>query len=56
MASLRVIRGNKYRLPAGMTPNEWAEKVFALMDEGYSQDEAKTRVMEEAEDDGTGTN
>lgn len=44
----RVLTGNKHSLPAGMSPQEWAARVFALMDEGLSQDEAKRRVSAEA--------
>jgi hypothetical protein len=31
-------------MPGGLEPLEWAELVFALMDEGYSQNDAKVMV------------
>ena len=38
------ITGNKNNVPGGLEPLEWAELVFELMDEGYSQNDAKVMV------------
>lgn len=55
--AIRVITGNKNRMPGGIYPTEWAARVFALQDEGYDQDTAKEMVRQqieeqEQEDDG----
>lgn len=46
---MRVLTGNKHRLPGGLSPQEWARRVFAHMDEGMSHDEAKRAVVAECE-------
>ena len=40
----RVLTGRKDNIPEGLTPMEWAEEVFELMDEGYNQNDAKIIV------------
>lgn len=46
----RVLRGNKRDLPAGMSPFEWANRVFAVMDDqGVGQQEAKQIVKDRIE-------
>ena len=40
----RVLTGNKHNIPDGLDPVEWAEEVFSLMDDGYSQNDAKAIV------------
>ena len=36
--------GNKYDIPGGLEPLEWANEVWAVMDDGYSQNDAKAIV------------
>ena len=45
----RALRGNKYDLPGGLEPVEWANQVWALMDQGHSEDAAKRVVKEKYE-------
>ena len=40
----RVMSGNKYDIPGGLEPLEWANEVWAVMDDGYSQNDAKAIV------------
>ena len=40
----RVLTGRKDNIPEGLEPLEWANEVFGLMDEGYSQNDAKVIV------------
>ena len=41
----RVISGNKNNIPGGLEPLEWANEVWAVMDdEGVSQNDAKVIV------------
>ena len=41
----RVMSGNKYDIPGGLEPLEWANEVWAVMDEqGLSQNDAKVVV------------
>ena len=40
----RVISGSKNNIPGGLEPLEWANEVWAVMDEGYSQNDAKVVV------------
>ena len=40
----RVLTGNKNNIPSGLDPVQWAEEIFALMDDGYSQNDAKAIV------------
>jgi hypothetical protein len=40
----RVLTGRKDNIPEGLAPLEWAGEVFQLMDEGYSQNDAKVIV------------
>ena len=49
---VRVLKGNKRDMPTGMTPFEWANEVFAVMDDrGVDQVEAKRIVQERHNDD-----
>ena len=40
----RVMSGNKHNIPGGLEPLEWANEVWAVMDDGYSQNDAKAIV------------
>jgi hypothetical protein len=40
----RVLTGNKDNIPNELDPIAWAEEVFSLMDDGYSQNDAKSIV------------
>ena len=40
----RVLTGRKDNIPGGLDPLQWAGEVFQLMDEGYSQNDAKVIV------------
>ena len=40
----RVITGRKDNIPENLDPLQWAGEVFRLMDEGYSQNDAKVIV------------
>ena len=40
----RVLKGNKDNIPDELDPVAWAEEVFSLMDDGYSQNDAKAIV------------
>ena len=40
----RVISGNKNNVPGDLDPLAWANEVWALMDEGVSQNDAKVIV------------
>ena len=40
----KVLTGRKDNIPGGLDPLEWAQEVFSLMDEGYSQNDAKLIV------------
>ena len=41
----RVMSGNKHNIPGGLEPLEWANEVWAVMDEqGLSQNDAKVVV------------
>ena len=40
----KVLTGRKDNIPGGLDPLEWAQEVFSLMDEGYSQNDAKIIV------------
>ena len=41
----RVMSGNKYDIPGGLEPLEWANEVWSVMDEqGLSQNDAKVVV------------
>jgi hypothetical protein len=38
------ISGNKNNIPEGLSPMEWANQVWAVMDDGHSQNDAKAIV------------
>ena len=40
----RVLTGRKDNIPENVDPLQWAGEVFQLMDEGYSQNDAKLIV------------
>ena len=40
----RVLTGRKDNIPENLDPLQWAGEVFQLMDEGYSQNDAKIIV------------
>jgi len=40
----RGITGKVHQIPEGMNAFEWAGEIFQLMDEGYSQNDAKVIV------------
>jgi hypothetical protein len=41
----RIVTGNKHNIPEGLEPLEWANEVWAVMDEqGLSQNDAKVIV------------
>ena len=40
----RVLTGRRDNIPEGLDPIEWANKVFEVMDEGHSQNDAKVIV------------
>ena len=42
----KVLTGRKDNIPGGLDPLEWAQEVFSLMDEGYSQNDAKIIVAD----------
>ena len=42
----KVLTGRKDNIPGGLDPLEWAQEVFLLMDEGYSQNDAKIIVAD----------
>ena len=42
----RVLTGRKDNIPENVDPLQWAGEVFQLMDEGYSQNEAKIIVAD----------
>ena len=40
----RVLTGRKDNIPENLDPLQWAGEVFQLMDQGYSQNDAKIIV------------